>query len=223
MKRALNQEFDATDKKALKMFRRRRILTLGEVAELIESSIHTARRRIKQWRAHTSYNQNGRYYALPEVVEFDRDGLWRCRGVFFSRYGNLKQTVVALIGRSQAGLDAAQMGSLLGLDPRSFLSAFADHPQIKREKTQGRFVYYCAEPSVFSAQRQRRGALRPEGRQPTPHEAIAILVEKIKRPELSNQALSRRLRKQKLRVEPETIENLFLQHGLAVKKTPPSS
>ena len=219
----MSQESDARAGEARKVFRRRKILTLGEVAELIHSSIHTARRRLKQWQALTSYNQNGRYYALPEVPEFDGDGLWRCRGVFFSRYGNLKQTLVELIARSQAGLDAGEMGSLLGLDPRSFLSAFADHPRIKREKTRGRFVYYCAERSVYAEQQQRRGALSARGAQPTSHEAIAILVEKIKRPDLSNEALSRRLRKQKLRVEPETIENLFVRHGLAVKKTPHSA
>ena len=219
----MSQESDARTAEARKVFRRRKILTLGEVAKLIHSSIHTARRRLKQWQALTSYNQNGRYYTLPGVPEFDGDGLWRCRGVFFSRYGNLKQTFVELIARSQAGLDAGEMGSLLGLDPRSFLSAFADHPRIKREKTRGRFVYYCAERSVYAEQQQRRGALSAKGVQPTPHEAIAILVEKIKRPDLSNEALSRRLRKQKLRVEPETIENLFVRHGLAVKKTPHSA
>ena len=212
----------AVSGKALKAFRRRKVMTLGEVAELVHSSIHTARRRLKEWRAHTSYNQNGRYYALPDVPEFDADGLWHWRGVFFSRYGNLKQTVIELIRHSQAGLDAGEMRSLLGLDPRSFLSAFANHPQLKREKTQGRFVYYCADPSVYAKQQQRRGALSAKSRQPTSFEAVAILVEKIKHPALSNEALSRRLRKQKLFVEPQTIENLFVRHDLAVKKTPPS-
>ena len=112
--RTMNRNSEARDGKARKVFRRRKILTLGEVAELIHSSIHTARRRIKEWRAHTSYNQNGRYYTLPEVPEFDAEGLWRCRGVFFSRHGNLKQSVVELIARSQAGLDAGELGSLLG-------------------------------------------------------------------------------------------------------------
>ena len=212
----------AVSGRALKAFRRRKVMTLEEVAELVDSSIHTARRRLKEWRAHTSYNQNGRYYALPNVPAFDGDGLWHWRGVFFSRYGNLKQTVVELIRRSSAGVDAGEIGSLLGLDPRSFLSSFADHPQIKREKAQGRFVYYCADRSVYSEQQQRRSALSTQGRQPTPFEAIAILVEKIKHPTLSNETLSQRLRKQKLSVEPETIENLFARHGLAVKKTPRS-
>jgi len=197
-------------------------MTLGEVAEFVRSSIHTARRRLKQWQATNSYNHNGRYYTLPDVPEFDGDGLWRWRGVFFSQYGNLKQTVVALVHRSSAGLDAGELRSLLGLDPRSFLSAFAADPQLRREKTQGRFVYYGSDAAVYSGQRQRRSLRPATGRPPTASEAIAILVEKIKHPALSDEALQRRLRKQKVLVETETLESFFLRHGLTVKKTAPS-
>jgi hypothetical protein len=198
------------------------ILTLAEVAELIDSTIHTARRRLQEWGVVNSYNYNGRYYALPDVPQFDANGLWRCRGVFFSRYGNLKQTVVELVRRSPAGLDAGELRSLPGVDPRSFLSALANHPQMKREKSRGRFVYYCADPLVHQKQRQRRWAWNAMGRQPTPSEAVAILVEKIKRPALSNEAISQRLKKQNLSVPPQVIENLFIRHDLAVKKTPRS-
>ncbi len=114
------------------------------------------------------------------------------------------------------------MREILGLDPRSFLSAFAHHPQLRREKSQGRFVYYCADPSVGAEQRRRRCALIAAGRLPTQFEAIAILVERIKHPALSVDALSRRLRKQKLFLEPETIQILLVNHGLEKKKTPPS-
>ena len=218
----MNRESKARIEKARKAFRREMILTLAEVADLIHSSIYTARRRLKEWQALTSYNQNGRYYALPDVPTFDANGLWRWRGVYFSRYGNLKQTVVELVRRSQAGLDAGELRSLLGLDTRSFLSAFAKHPQLKREKTQGRFVYYCLAPALYDKQRQRRWALNTKGRQPTPSEAVAILVEKIKHPSMSTEALSRRLRKQNMFVSPEIIQNLFLRHDLTLKKTPHS-
>jgi hypothetical protein len=218
----MQAEADPLAKNALKSFRRRMILTVGEVADLIDSTIHTARRRLKRWGAVNSYNHNGRYYALPDVPQFDPNGLWHYRGVFFSRYGNLKQTVVELVRRSRAGLDAREIRSLLGVEPRSFLSAFASHPHIRREKSRGRFVYYCADPAVHQKQRQRRWALNTKGRLPAPAEAVAILVEKIKRPELSNEALSKRLKKQNLYVPPQIIENFFLRHGLAVKKTPRS-
>ena len=218
----MSQSSEQGAERTRKAFRRRKIMTLGEVAESIRSSIHTARRRLRQWQAANSYNHNGRYYTLPDVPEFDGNGLWRWRGVFFSQYGNLKQTVIALVQRSSAGLDAGEMRALLGLAPRSFLSAFANDPQLRREKTQGRFVYYGSDAAVYSKQRQRRSLRPATGRPPTASEAIAILVEKIKHPALSDEALQRRLRKQKVLVETETIQHFFLRHGLTVKKTAPS-
>jgi hypothetical protein len=218
----MSQSSDREAERARKAFGRRKIMTLGEVAEFIRSSIHTARRRLKQWQAANSYNHNGRYYTLPEVPEFDGNGLWRWRGVFFSQYGNLRQTVMALVQRSPAGLDAGELRALLGLDPRSFLSAFANDPQLRREKTQGRFVYYGSDAAVYRGQRERRSLRPATGRPPTASEAIAILVEEIKHPALSSEALQRRLRKQKVWVATETIQNFFLRHGLTVKKTAPS-
>lgn len=205
---------------ALKTFRRRKILTLMEVAGLIRRTIHTARRWLKAQKVHRSYNKNGRYYTLPDVPEFDANGLWRWRAILFSRYGNLTETVIELIRRSEAGLDATEVGERIGLDPRSFLSAFAGHPGLRREKTQGRFIYYAADPSLYSQQRQRRSLMSATRRDPSELEAMAILVEKIKHPVLSVEELCRRLRRKKLQVEPEMILSLFARHGLGVKKTP---
>jgi hypothetical protein len=219
----MNWSSDQVVERARKAFGRCKTLTLGEVAERIRSSVHTARRRLKQWQAINSYNHNGRYYTLPDVPEFDDNGVWRWRGIFFSRYGNLKQTVIAVIQRSPAGLDAGELRALLGLDPRSFLSAFATEPKLRREKSQGRFIYYGADAAVYKGQRERRlGLLQAATRQPTPSEAIAILVEKIKHPALSHEALSRQLRKQKVLVEAGVLRDFFLRHGLTVKKTPHS-
>ena len=218
----MSQRFDSEAEQARKAFMRRKAMTLEEVSEFILGSTPTVRRRLKQWQAITSYNHNGRYYTLPGVPEFDGDGVWRWHGIFFSKHGTLRQTVVALVQRSLAGLDASELRSLVGLDTRSFLSAFAADPGLRREKTQGRFVYYAADMAVYSAQRQQRNRLQAAGRQPTPSEAVAILVEKIKQPTLSDEALSQKLLRQKVSVEAETIRNFFLRHGLSEKKTLPS-
>ena len=69
--------------------------------------------------------------------------------------------------------------------------------------------------------RERAQAL-PARRGLTAAEAMAILVEKIKHPAASVEALSRRLAAQSLRVEPERIGAFLAQHGVGVKKTPPS-
>ena len=131
---------DRTAKKTWKAWRTRKVITIHELANLLGTSLPTARRRLKAWNALTSYNQNGRYYVLPDVPQFDEHGLWHDRDVSFSRYGNLTETLIQLVRHSDAGLSASELGSLLRLNPRSFLWLFRNHPELKRDRREGRFV-----------------------------------------------------------------------------------
>lgn len=206
--------------KGLEFCRLKKVVTLVELAVHLQCSPRTVQRRLVDWQAMTSYNRNGSYYTLPDIARFDANGLWRYRGAFFSRFGNLPETFVQLVGHSPAGVTAAEAGVLLGLRPSSFLWSFREHPALKREKHLGLYVYYSSVPARYKTQRERRERMGKTTRFPVDFEAIAILVEKIKHPGLSNEALSQRLRKQKLSIEPEMIENLFMKHDLTVKKTP---
>jgi len=205
--------------KGLKFFRIKKVLTLTDLSEHLHCSPRTVQRRLVDWQAITSYNRNGSCYTLPDIAAFDTNGLWRYRGAFFSRFGNLPKTFVQLVSNSQAGLTAAEAGTLLRLRPSSFLWSFREHPALKREKHKGIYVYCASAPARYKEQREQRRLMRKATRLPVDFEVIAILVEKIKRPNLSNEALSKRLRKQKLSIESEVIENLFAKHDLAVKKT----
>lgn len=205
---------------ALKSFRTQKVLTISDLASLMHCSLITIRRKLKQWNVYNSYNKNGRYYVLPDVPQFDSNGLWRYRGIFFSRHGNLTQTLVAVVKHSKAGLNAAELTELLGLSPRSFLSAFRTHPELRREKHQGCFVYFSSEPSLYEQQKSQRLAMIRNAKQPSEIEAIAILVEAVKHPELPHDQLCARLKSRYSNITPEVVANLFAQHGLCVKKTP---
>ena len=60
--------------------------------------------------------------------------------------------------------------------------------------------------------------MRKTQRLPSEFEAIAILVEKIKHPQLSMEELANKLKGKKLNIAPEAIENFFLHHSLVIKK-----
>jgi hypothetical protein len=79
-------------------------------------------------------------------------------------------------------------------------------------------VYFASEPARYAQQLQNRMILRKTQRLPSEFEAIVILVEKIKHPQWSMEELANKLKRKKLYIEPEVIENLFLHHGLATKK-----
>ena len=160
---------------------------------------------------------------MESTPEFDANGLWQFKGMFFSRFGNLPETFVQLVESSQAGLTASQAGDLIGLRPSSFLWSLRNHPALKREKHQGLYVYFSSISVRYNAQKQQRNMMQNAGRLPTPIEAVAILVEKIKHPDLSTEKLSRRLKDQQLFIAPVTIHNLFIHHELTVKKTLPSA
>jgi len=207
--------------KALKVIRRRKVVTVSDTADLLQASLRTARRLLGQWNAYRSYNENGRYYVLPQVARFDGDGLWRYRTIGFSRFGNLTRTLVGLIHNSSAGLGAAELGGLLGMQPHGFLSLFREHPALRREKYQGRFVYFCADETHYAEQSKVRQNRARRAELPDDAEAVAILVAAIKHPGLNAVQLCRQLETQAVASTPQRIENLFAHHGLRVKKTPP--
>lgn len=207
----------------LKKFRRKKIMTLVALITLLQQSRRTAQRRLKQWHAINSYNKNGAYYTLPDIPQFDANGLWHYKGVSFSTYGNLTKTIIGLVRNSEAGLKASELEALTGLQARSLLSLFRNHSELKRDKHQGRYVYFSSDSKLYSKQRSKRLQMIAQAKLPTDIEAIAILVATIKHPELSIENLCRCvLKKQDINVSPELVRNLFVYHGLTVKKTPHS-
>ncbi len=162
------------------LIRRKKIVTLDELAMSIHCSKRTVQRRLTQLKTIRSYNRNGQYYTLEDIPKFDTKGLWHYRGTYFSRFGNLTQTFIQLVRASQAGLTSHEAGDLIGLRPSSFLWNFHNHPEIKRQKHQGRYVYFASEPARYAKQLQNRMIMRQTRRLPSEFEAIAMLVEIIK-------------------------------------------
>ncbi|MCP4751405.1 MAG: hypothetical protein GY866_10960 [Proteobacteria bacterium] len=202
----------------LDVFKKEIVMTVGALSKLLDCSVVTARRYLKRWNAYTSYNKNGRYYVLPEIPDFDSNGLWSIRDIRFSRYGNLKRTILHLIENSLEGLDASVISELIGFDSHSLLSRFEAASVLRREKHGGRFVYFSSEATVFKKQSERHRIL-PEKQTDLLDDAVAIilLVERIKHPRLDPSELTDRIRKQGLAVDLPDVRNFFLRYGLLKK------
>ncbi len=210
------------DERILKSFRGRKVLTVEDLTRLLKSSAITARRRLKQWSTYTSINRNGRYYVLPEVAEFDEKGLWKHHMIFFSRHGNLRKTIEQLIKESEAGLSAREISERVGLRANSsFLSGFRDVSGIRRERQQGRYIYFSEEEDFYLRQKEHREQLliREVRQMPPDADAVLILVDRIKRPEASIEQCARRLQKKMKHIRAQVINVLLDYHGL-LKKTP---
>jgi hypothetical protein len=207
------------ENRVLEKFKRQKIITIGQLVEWLKCSVITARRRLKKWQSYTSINKNGRYYTLPHIPVFDENGLWTYRTVLFSKHGNLKQTIVALITDSLKGLSAVEVAELVDLVPNSsFLSRIKSVPGIKREKHQGRFIYLSDHPKIYSRQKQRRATGQRAVGFPADFQAVEILVQLIKHPDIGIGQLAAKVSKPGKQVEPAMIKRFLRFHNL-LKKT----
>ncbi len=213
------------DDAVLQIFRKKKVMKIDQLALILERSIPTARRRLKQWKTHTSYNHNGQYYVLPDVAQFDANGLWRYESIRFSKFGNLKETVIHLVQHSHMGLSAQEIGHLVGLSPHSFLSHFREASGLHRETFQGRLFYFSAEKKILNAQKDHRESWGEKQSTvfPTDAEAVQLLVEKINHPHLSAADLRKRLLQKGISISCESIHLFFEHHGLQKKTAATSS
>lgn len=206
----------------LRRWRRKKVITLPELMAELRASLRTLRRRLKDWGALASFNHNSRFYTLPDLPQFDQHGLWFHRAIGFSRHGHLPQTIVALVHQSSGGLTAAELGQRLRLEPRSFLWQFHQHPDLQRQKYQGHYVYFAADPTLAARQKALRSAALAPVPLPSAEETIAVLVQAIQHPERSPEQLATQLRATYPHLSAQAIIGLFARHGLTLKKTPPS-
>jgi hypothetical protein len=217
----INYPTDLSD--VLETFRAWKVMTIEQLSTLLGISSRNTHNHLKKWKVFTSYNQNGRYYTLPEIPEFDGHGLWSMNDINFSKHGNLKMTVIHLVNTSEMGLDAKEIGQLLKLNPRSFLSHFAKSPDLRRKKMEGHFVYFSCQADRFENQRKQRMEYieTKTGNVLSDAIAIRVLVGKIRDPNLSVEQLAKRLQNQAVSVTSKQIKDFFLYHGI-LKKTPDS-
>ena len=207
----------------LRRWRRKKVITLEELKQELQSSVRTIRRRLQAWGALASFNHNSRFYTLPELPQFDEHGLWFHRQIGFSSHGHLPQTIVALVLQSPGGLTAAELGQHLRLDPRSFLWQFHQHPSLQREKHQGSYVYFAADPTLAARQKALRSVAVAPVPLPSAEESIAVLVRTIQNPRHSPEQLAADLHSAYPHLSAPSIVALFEHHHLTLKKTPPSA
>jgi len=202
-------------------FRHEKVMTVEQIAEELNRSIPTARNRLKQWKALTSYDKNGRYYVLPEIPKFDANQLWCYKNIHFSRYGNLKSTLIGVVENSQSGLNGMEIGQLLGLDPRSFLSHFGKSPALRRKKIHDRFIYFSSDNFEQQFSKRIHQTELKTTRPLSAEVGIIVLVEKIKHPRKDLQGLTKHLQNKGISVTIKETHD-FLRYYDLLKKTPDS-
>ncbi len=148
---------DDRDETARKFLKINQIATISELKATMETeATMTVFRSLTRLGYRTSYSDRGRYYTLLDIPDFDEYGLWSCRTARFSRFGNLLETVAALIERSRAGANRAELEAILQVEAKHALLQLIRRKKIARFKSGRSFVYMSGDAGEQRRQRLTR-------------------------------------------------------------------
>ncbi len=101
------------------LIRAQKIATMGQLADTLGTDVkRTVFRKLKELGYRTSYSHRGSYYTLDDVADFDDDGLWSYRSVWFSTHGTLLATVEAMVDAGELGHFLDELDNMLHVAPR---------------------------------------------------------------------------------------------------------
>jgi len=149
--------------------REHQMATIGDLHDALGSPcVRTVYRKLEALDYLSSYSHRGQYYTLPSIAAFDAEGLWGCRSVWFSKFGNLLATARAFVERSPSGYTATELTRALHVQCQHALSTLARTQRLARERIQHAYVYFTAERSGRSRQCLQRQSHRA---------SLSLLVE----------------------------------------------
>ena len=152
-------------KKVENLLRKRRVVTMKDLCEVIESSSRmTVFRRLRQIEYVTSYTHAGRYYTLYNIARFDSDGIWFYDDIGFSQNGSLKNTVTYLVDRSDAGKFHFDLERQLRVRVHNVLLDLVKSRQIERIKFEGQYLYLSSDKEQSTKQIEQRKQLSMQAR-----------------------------------------------------------
>jgi len=122
-----------------------------------------------------SYSHRGKYYTLPEVVRFNEQGLWSCRGVYFSKQGSLLNAIEYHADYSISGYFEHELESFLHVGVRVAVLKLLTENRISRQKVSGRYLYCSSRTKKLNRQfseRKKQQAIADAALEPMSSEVL---------------------------------------------------
>ena len=211
-------------KKVENLLRKRRVVTMSDLCEVIGSSSRmTVFRRLRQIEYVTSYTHAGRYYTLYDIARFDSDGIWFYDDIGFSQNGSLKNTVIYLVDGSDAGKFHFDLERQLRVRVHNVLLDLVKTKQIERIKFAGQYLYLSTDKARSTKQIQQRDKLPMQARhipvfisEPLVIEIMAEVIRQSKRHPRADQVASA-LAIRGLPIAEKDIMTVFDQYDIEKK------
>lgn len=202
------------------LFEQKKCYQIEELHKSINYSLISIRRFLKEIGYHSSFTHNSKWYTLQTIPAFDKNGIWFYQDIGFSKHGNLNQTILHFVDKSNRGLTAKKLHKILSTPCHPILNQMYKKNKIDRFHTSKGFYYLSISEKNKQRQLKRVHTLVPLKKVVPlpPQTAVHVLVEYIKNSKSSFFELSLAVEKKGVMASKESIAKLFKEHD--IKKNP---
>lgn len=138
-------------------FTKNKIATREQLKEVLGNPARcTFFRKLGQLEYLSSYSHRGMYYTLRSIARFSPHGLWECRTVWFSQFGNLLDTAAAFVQQSEEGYSAAELMDIVHVKTKHALTHLYRSGRLQREKIGSSYIYLSPDSDIALRQRKAR-------------------------------------------------------------------
>jgi hypothetical protein len=128
------------------LFQRLKAVTMPEMKAALGTEVdQTVFRKLTQLSYRSSYSHRGGFYTLDSIVRFDADGLWACRGAWFSRQGTLLATAQSQVSEAPAGYFAYELDARLHVSVKDALRQLVEEGRLERQPVGSLYLYTAAD------------------------------------------------------------------------------
>jgi hypothetical protein len=187
------------------------------------SSRITILRRLKEIGYQTSYDHNGKYFALPEFLNFDKSGLFEHNGIHFFKNGGLQELIIHEINSSEKGYNAEELSSRIKTRVSNQLRLFTKKGMIVRKKYSEAYIYFSIDKTYQQKQISNRETELKISSTPEDINAsnekitIKILLEILKNPKAEPHDIGKSLREGGLKITDSFIISIFEKYDILKK------
>lgn len=201
------------------IFEKRRVLDMKQLCKALNTTSRaTAFRYLKELNHLTSYTHRGKYYTLPKIAQFDKDGFWYFGDIGFSEHGTLMNTLTHVITMSEAGKTNSELEKYFRTRVQNSLQNLLKPNKIAMATQTKPCLYVSPDPTVSDRQIKRRAEVGRRKRLPD-WIVGEILVETIRsfpaQPEIDD--VVKRLSKRGSLITYEQVRQVFEENNLEKK------
>ena len=187
------------------------------------SSRITILRRLKEIGYQTSYDHNGKYFALTEFLNYDKSGLFEHKGIHFFKNGGLQELIIQEINSSEKGYNAEELSSKIKTRVGNQLRLFTKKGMIVRKKYSEAYIYFSIDETYQQKQISNRETVLkissiPEDINVSNEKiTIKILLEILKNPDAEPHEIGKSLREGGLKITDSFILYIFEKYDILKK------